>query len=413
MYEKVTFLKRTFYLIFVAVLPFWPILSSLALIPVITLQVFFPKKNSSTLSYSLLWFIVPFIGYAISFVYSYDMMDAGLYMIRILPMLLVPLLILFADKESIPARQALKSWFIYGMLISAGFAIILSFFSFLRTGSTEVFTYYDLAENMKLHPTYYSLFSLTALYFLWSGGFNTIFRLLGTSVLILLILLLQSKIAFFILILLIVLHVLLYWKSFKTRAIMIIALVLISVLFTVKFSGRISKDLKGLVQYDETLIGTLEENGITQRVWLLKEAIPQIADKPILGYGLKSQRTLFGWKVHKKGLRENISPAYREASWIIAKLNMHNQYLQILYEGGIVGLFMFVFPLVMIAINAYKAQNWIYLIAHMVFILILVTENLLDRQMGIYYYAVFLPLLYAVRDKPLHPLIVKHNIFRV
>ncbi|MCE2613630.1 O-antigen ligase family protein [Flavobacteriaceae bacterium D16] len=400
-------------MLFVGVLPLWPILSSLTLILLISLHVIFRSKSGHARPFDLLLFAVPFIGYLVSFSYAYDMVNAGMYLIRILPILILPVLFFFSNNESFPARQALRSWFVYGMLISMGFALLLAFFTYVRTGAPEVFTYYYLAENMKLHPTYYSLYALTALHFLWQGGFKSGVRVLGSALLILFIGLLQSKIAFIILILMIFLYLLFKWKSIWVRIVTIAALLSVFALFIFQISTRVTEDMRGIDKYDEPLIGTFKENGVTQRMWLFKEALPQITEKPWIGYGLKSQREIFSWKVHKNGLMEEQSFAYRNAAWTVSKLNLHNQYLQVLYEGGIFGLILFLIPLGWILSLAFKDKNWFFLFPFGMFLLILTSENLLDRQMGIYFFAIFLPLLYLAKEKPVRALKIEYNKYRV
>jgi O-antigen ligase len=203
------------------------------------------------------------------------------------------------------------------------------------------------------------------------------------------------------------------WNKLWVRLVALSIIFCAFIAFTFNLSTRITEDMKGLSKYDEPLIGILEENGVTQRMWLINEALLQIKENPWLGHGLRSQRKLFSWKIHKKGLAEQQSFTYREAAWKVSKLNLHNQYLQVFYEGGIFGLVLFIFPLAIILYLAFKKKNGSFLIPYIIFLLILITENLLDRQMGIYYFAVFLPLLYLAKEKPIHSLRIKHNKYKL
>lgn len=412
--DQISFLKSVSCLLFAGVLPLWPILSSLALIPLIALHVFFPgRSHKSTRTYQVLFFAMPFLAFAFSWFFSVDKLNATGYLLRLSPMLVMPLVLVFSDKEALPSRRAFMTWFIYGVIISSLFAFLMAYFSYLRTGDAAAFTYYALAENLKLHPTYYSLFALTAIHFLWEEKYYLGFRMFGTAILIILIFLLQTKIAY-ILLLVLLLQKLLWFRQISPGQKAFIAFIMIGFSFVViRYSNRFTDDLKGFDGYEEGLIGTFEENGISQRMWLFTEAMEQIKDKPIFGYGLKSQRSFFSWEVHKKGLKKEQSFVFREAAWNASKLNLHNQYLHVLYEGGIFGLFLFLTALVGVGVFGIRARNLAFLVPFFTFLAILATENLLDRQMGIYFFSVFLPLLFLVRDKPVRKLIIKYNAFKL
>lgn len=412
MNSSILFAKRISCLLFVAVLPFWPIVSSLALIPLAATQLLFNKRTPGGRPYHLLWFIVPFFGYALTFLYAYNPQEAGSYMVRILPMLIFPILFLFQDREALPSRQAIMSWFVYGMLISAGFALTLGLFAYIRSGDPGVFTYYELAGNMRQHPTYYSLYTLTGLVFLWSGNFRMATRTLASIVLVVLLLLLQSRISIVILLLAAMGYILFIGRKSMVRLSIAAALLVAASYTAIKMSTRISGDLAAMVGHEGPLIGNLEENGITQRIWLWREALPQISEKPLLGYGLKSQHVIFRWKIHRESLKIDQSQAYRNASWEVSKLNLHNQYLQALYEGGILGLLWLIVPMGVIFYKGLRAKNADFLMAFAIFLAIMVTENLLDRQMGIFYYGVFMPLLFLAARKPQRGLTIKYNRFK-
>ena len=412
--DHISFLKSISCLLFVGVLPLWPILSSLALIPLIALHVFFPGKAAKAMrNYQVLYFALPFIAFVLSGFYSVDKLNAAGYLLRLSPMLVIPVVLVFSDKEALPSRKAFMTWFIYGVLISSVFAFLMAGFSYLRSGNTDVFTYYALAENLKLHPTYYSLFALTALHFLWEEKYSPGFRTLGTAILIVLIFLLQTKIAYLLLLVLLMQKLLWLRKSSPRQKIFIAFIMIGFSLLVARYSNRFTNDLKGFDGYDEALIGTLEENGISQRMWLFSEALEQIKSKPFFGYGLKSQRSIFHWEIHKKGLKQEQSFAYREAAWNTSKLNLHNQYVHVLYEGGVFGLLLFLSAMAGIIVSAIRIKNKAFLVSFGVFLVILASENLLDRQMGIYFFSVFLPLLFLVRDKPVRALIIKHNAFKL
>ena len=120
----------------------------------------------------------------------------------------------------------------------------------------------------------------------------------------------------------------------------------------------------------------------------------QIQERVVFGYGLKSQQDIFKWKVHKEILKNNSDVPYKKAALEVAQLNLHNQYMQLLYESGIVGLILFVFGSVLIIYHGIRKKNTLFLLIYGSFLIFLFTENLLDRQMGLYFYSFLIPFFF-------------------
>ena len=181
-----------------------------------------------------------------------------------------------------------------------------------------------------------------------------------------------------------------YWSSF----LVILSLI---VLFLIPASFKKAKQIFPETEDYSVLIGTNAEDGITQRVWLWGTAIDHVKERPVLGFGLKSQQALFKWKVHKQILETENDPAYDKAALQVAGLNLHNQYLQIFYEAGIMGLSIFLLSIVLAFRVAIRLKNKLFIFIYATFLVFLFTENLMDRQMGIYFYSFMMPffLLYS------------------
>ena len=74
--------------------------------------------------------------------------------------------------------------------------------------------------------------------------------------------------------------------------------------------------------------------------------------------------------------------------------NTHNQYLDISLHFGIFGLFVFGSFLVFLFVKASKTQNILYLAFLMMVCIALISENILSRQKGVVFFAVFNSLLF-------------------
>ena len=85
--------------------------------------------------------------------------------------------------------------------------------------------------------------------------------------------------------------------------------------------------------------------------------------------------------------KRNMVVSYRE------QFNTHNQYLSILIKFGIVGLIAFLLALGYFYYLALKNENFVYL-SFLIFITLgFFTENIIDANKGIFFFAFFNTLL--------------------
>ena len=159
------------------------------------------------------------------------------------------------------------------------------------------------------------------------------------------------------------------------------------------------KDLVNIDSTESNNIGTFKENGINQRIWLWGNALKQIKKQPFFGYGLGSQDNLFKWQVEKDLLGEEFNFESTQASLKLAELNLHNQYLQFLYESGIVGFLFLVLILVALYKTFYKQKNFTELIVFTLVLLFMMTENIISRQMGIHFFVFTICLFLSKSNK--------------
>lgn len=369
----------------------FPIVASIASVAFILLNLIYGFLNTENIrKVHFLKFLpvyIIFIILIISFIYSKDY-NIGLKILFKSQVLIVFPFVLWA-RGSVDKQIQMKAikYFIYGVSISFFLSLSIAFYNFIGSGNLSEFTYYELAETLELHPTYFSLFILTAMVFVFSGIskiflFNAIF--IGISVIF--IILLESRIAF-IGLLLVVCYGIIRTKSIYQKAIIfgVLFLVLIGVLNSETLQNRLLE----VSSFDTTSeeIGTFQENGINQRTWLWTNALEQIKDKPLFGHGLGSQNNYFGWQIKKKLLSEDFNFEFNKAAISLSERNLHNQYLHFIYESGILGLALLLLGIFLMVIRFYKNKQTPQLLVLILFAIFMLTENLFHRQMGIYFFA--------------------------
>lgn len=337
-------------------------------------------------------FIILYGIYIVGFLYSPDRAYALHVLGKTSAFLVIPMGFIINGPITYYMLKQILRFFIIGVIIWNFVSLLIAGFIFFETNDLTVFTYYDLAEILHLHPTYQSLYILTALIFLrWVQFPRTFQRYVVFLFLVFVLLLLESRITVLFGIFIIGFNLIKFYKTNKALTFLTFVIILFAAFLFLNLSKRMD-DIQSS-DYKKNEVGTINENGINQRIWLWKNAWEQYLDKPLFGYGLGSQKTNFSQTIHKNLLFESYDRQYSNAAQNLSKLNLHNQYFQILYEFGLLGLSIFLGILVYILECLYEKKMLGGMAFILIFCVVLLTENLLDRQMGIYLFMFFSSLL--------------------
>lgn len=368
-----------------------PIISSFALGIFIVFNILYGYKNrreskdDNFLLYISIWGVL--IIYLIAMTYSPNFSYGIKILSRSFALLLIPFVFWFRGKLEPKVCNETIKYFVIGVVFSCILSLSISTINFFETGDIKSFTYYELAETIELHPTYFSLFILAALVFLHRiRDTRLIYKFIISFICLFTLILLQSRIALLGLVI-VILYSFLNTSSNLYKRLIVFGTVLI-IIIGVNSKGLTNRIIE-ISNFEPTLenIGTFEENGINQRSWLWQQAFIQIKEQPIFGYGLGAQRNIFKLKVEKELLQQEFNNELTIAGKNLSDRNLHNQYLQFWYEGGILGLFLFLAALFILFYKFFRNKDFANLTIFLLFSIFLVTENMLARQMGIFFYA--------------------------
>ena len=385
------------YIVLALFLGFGPFMSSVALIffLAVTLSSVFLSRSFRVSNKKHLLFSSLLVVYLICYSYAYNLADATDFLYRCSPIFILPLII-SRDQLDRSAVNKIKSYFAKGMTLSVLLILGIAIFKYITGGNhIAALTYYNLASYLSFHPTYYSLYVVTALIFLLDkevkipGSIRVIGFVLFTTA----ILLLQSRIGQLGFILVIAISV--FRQDKKSYKLALLAVMASAVAGLLLIPGNRDRIMEANEVEETKLIGGDFENGITQRIWLWSTAMEQIGERPLLGYGLRSQRNYFSKRVHKEALATELSVSEMKAVMQISKMNLHNQYLQITYDAGLTGIVIFVISILLILRFTDWQLQFDFLIAFTVLLLFLLSENILDRQHGIFLFAFLYPVLFS------------------
>ncbi|WP_027076562.1 O-antigen ligase family protein [Maribacter antarcticus] len=313
--------------------------------------------------------------------------------IRISPIFFIPLLIVLTQAYNKINYTKFRLSFCIGIFISCLISFGYGFVRYILYDDIKYLFYFEFTSLFDLHPTYYALYIITAMWFVNESSVKVQFKIIGYSVYFCCLVFLQSKIGIVLFILLLLYTILnsdnkgkIVWFVFGFSSICIL------MAFTfINKESRINELFKTRNSLD---VGTNNEDGISQRFWLWNTAISQLNERPLTGFGLGAKEKLFSWKVQKDILESNYGYAHKKALKSISNLNLHNNYIQLAYEFGAVGLILYLISIIYIVKIARTSNNVCFLVIYTFFLIVLFVEVALNRQMGIYFFAYILGILF-------------------
>ncbi len=310
---------------------------------------------------------------------------------RKLSLLIFPLILFSTPPITTAQLKRLLLGFLLACLIGSLTCLASAGMLYADTG-INTFYYESLSKHLGFHPSYYAMYMAFALFILcaylvkdWSRlslGLRSTAFLVGGYLLIF-ILMLSARMEILAAFLLFPCAFLIFMVKQKKfllgLAFMTAGLVTISAIaWTIPNTKmRIQVALNGLFNAAQTQ----NEPDIRLQIW--ESAIEAIAEKPILGQG-----TTGGFpKMMEQYQLKHITIAAEKA------LNTHNQYLETALSLGLFGLFFLLVMLFLPLVMAWRQDQFIYVFLLAFFALAILTENMLERQQGIIFYACFNSLL--------------------
>lgn len=132
------------------------------------------------------------------------------------------------------------------------------------------------------------------------------------------------------------------------------------------------------------------EKGIDKRVYIYNCAISLVKHHAFFGYGVGN--------VQKK-----LNGCYQQNGYIIAEfksegfdINSHNYYLNVWLSAGVLALLALGYMFLHNFQVAFTARNFTYVFFLMIFVIGLMTENILVRMAGVFLFAIFNSLFYSI-----------------
>ncbi|MGG5485945.1 O-antigen ligase family protein [Gaetbulibacter sp. PBL-D1] len=369
---------------------------------------FFFNTNFFLTSTSIL-----FVAYLIGVIYSENVNKGLIFLGRISTFLIIPLALGFRSKLNIKKIQnTLLLGLTIGLILTCLYLLLNVLFNYTKSGDftlRALFSYRYTTQKFVLplhdsHPTYLGFYILTNSAMLEFSNFKLKKRLKTVFYIVTIISLifLNSRVIFISGLIYFIFYFFIKLKNKRQKIVFFVSLVtaVIGTIYLLKDTYFVKKWERGVVWDLSKNIGnsnTTKKLISDSRMARWQVALSEILKEPIFGHGTGSEILTL-----KRGyLENNLIFSYEK------KYNAHNQYLNYLIELGIFGLSVFMFFLIFNCYEAIKPSCYKQLLLIIFIICISMTENLLVRNMGITFFAMFFNINKAVIYNEKRPYISK------
>jgi O-antigen ligase len=310
------------------------------------------------------------------------------------------LILLFVPPALAVAPDELKNFinktciaFISVTVLICIISLVKSYNEYQVSHDYRVFYYQYLGEQTGLNAIFLSNYCLASITWLLYYGFigkklTAIKYVVICSTIIFLLLmifLLSSKLLIFLTLLIMIIFVLLlgYVKGFFVRSLIITSLIIVAGLVAITQLSY----LKWRITSTELKMYTGQQdnqNGVAIRLYMWHAVSGLIAERPLIGYGIKGGRLETLAKYKRDGFEMGVLGDY----------HAHNQYLESWLMAGIPGLILLLLMMVNALWKSIRSKNFLLLLITLHFMAQSVIESTFEVQHELVFYIFFIFLFY-------------------
>lgn len=395
--SKTERLRFLLLLLFVFALPFDMIYSSLLMIGLtVTTLIDLNKSKLKEIPKQVWLFQIVFLLSLVGYFYSYHRSAAGFLLERQLNIFLFPLLLPLAIKINRAQINALLSMLAISCVIAITYLFVYMVFNIttelklplLHTVFSGVFFNHQFSRPIGIHAGYFSMYVALSIFYLIhvfpkKGGYW------HKMILVLMLLVLFSGLFFLasrntsIATLFTFIFIYPFFHVSNKLRFAIFSLVFLAFSYIAienipylrhRFSVELISDIKPLNNGKYMIDGSAEP-----RYERWQGALELIQQAPLFGYGTGDEIEMLKTQYIQKGL----FISYLE------DFNAHNQYLSFLLKNGIIGLAVFLLAFYYYGRLAFKNRDFMYISFLILLLIGFYTENILDANKGILFFALF------------------------
>jgi O-antigen ligase len=357
----------------------------------------FQKKGKLVffLLFSPMVFFLPLLW---GWIYSPIQSDAFNELSKYIFLGLTPLFLFRKDISTHQFRTYASIGLLAGSVLSGLILLIINFYNFSQSTYpphwllNHTFTSFNFLKPLSdMHPIYMGMYFAMALSILFFTQIKLpkFLKVLAFVIFSLSIVFLASRIIYGVLALLVLLY-LIYNLTFKSFVVILTGILVLGVLSfnTLQKTYLYHKTVKGTLWELQENVGTYNTNQsmkVDSRWSRWQAAIDLIKEQSILGYGGGTENEVLLEEYKLRNMKNSVEREY----------NAHNQYLGFFLRFGVIGFMLLLLYFFRNTVIAFKYHNLLFLSFLIILFWSFMVENILDRNMGINFVALFGTLFYA------------------
>ena len=353
----------------------------------------------------LLFFTGLFLVAMLSLVWSMNRPEGWRVIERQLALFFIPVMFFSSIRNKYKVASILLVVFYLSVLGVCCYLLKFSIHNFLAEGvSLKEWTvkenlYHAFASPIHMHATYLSLYVALAILlgFHWflSGirWWNKILIFLSVLVLAVTLTLLSSRVVISSLVFILFFVYPFFIGQLRNKPVLIVAgiITLLTFFFIIRESSFIYERFYEHIGDEVRMTRFLQPDSTYNPVyggetradrWYC--AVELVRESPLIGYGTGSEKDVLILKFNKYNLQNAVVNRY----------DAHNQYLAYGIKSGALGVLVFLLAIGFGVYYSLKRKHFLYFAFVLLFTISCITENVLESNKGIFFYAYFNALLY-------------------
>jgi len=372
------------------------------------------KKQNFRFDWVLMLPVVMYALMLLSLLWTIDMVESAPSISKELPLLIIPLCFMAMPMLSGEVRQKIIRYFSFAMAGFSTFYLVKAMVRFASSGDSGVFFYHELVTK-DVNAIYISALVGTAFFYFLAKARKTVFEVLATIVLLIVLVLLSSKNVMATCVVLAIIYFVFFSPLSRETKLVgagVVVLLIASLAFVPEIRERFKIELSTVTK-DNTVNYTIGDGnvhnisvrqawtndkfqpsdffpGTAFRVYQFRIFLEMMAEDNawLLGYGLNASYD----KIEKKTLSYNLFSGNDKIEGY-QKKNFHNQYIQAFADLGVAGFLLVVAMLVINLKNGIKRKDFVHISFAVLMISLFLTESFLWRQRGVTFFAMMYCLL--------------------
>ena len=312
---------------------------------------------------------------------------------RPLYFLIIPLLFFMGGGLNLKNIETIKKYFVLAVVLFSFIGFLKMLYLYFMQIENKLF-FDAFARSLKIHTTSFAYLTVLAFAFTFKklldrkGNKKRHLLYLVLSVYLLaLLFFISTRIAFLAVILLMVVLLVNQYRKRNYKISLVYGASILLLLIFFSLNGYLSQ------RFENVYKANIEnKSDVENRLIIWQCAIEVFKNNPnkIFGLGITNSNDL---------LRD----CYYQKDFFGKDLgyHAHNQYLQVLIAGGIIGVMVLMALMLYIFIHAIKTRNLFLFISMMVFSIFFITESVFEQQIGVTTFTLFLGLFLCHNPKSL------------